>query len=215
MNSMTMPGTRVRLRGRRTTRVAATVFAAALVLTGCSGGDTEEEAASAPTPETVTVTATAEPTSVPSTEPREQPTSTTEQAPAPTPAECSPADVPLATNAASIAQPFPDRSWAVWRTGNLCGTLGYAELATAGGTGSSPTQLLLYNEGRFLGTGIKCNSLGQVTDSTDDSVSVQYRWPIGDDSNSNMRGRATVTFRWNGSSVDMLGDLPQEALVGC
>lgn len=214
MNPMTTPRGIDRLRGRRATRVAAIAFTATLVLAGCSSGESggsSEEAASTPSAETVTVTATAEP----SPEQSAEPTSTTEQAPETTQAECSPASVPLATNAASIAQPFPDRSWSVWQTGNLCGTLGYAELVTAGGTGSSPTQLLLYNEGRFLGTGIKCNALGQVTGSTPDSVSVQYRWPVGNDSNANMRGRATVTFQWNGSSVDMIGNLPQEALPGC
>ena len=53
--------------------------------------------------------------------------------------------------------------------------------------------------------------LGQVTSSNYDSVTVGYRWPVGNDSNANMTGRASVTFRWNGSSVDMLGELPPEA----
>lgn len=211
MDSMTTPRERDLLCGRRTVAVVAAGFALTIALAGCSGGQTSDDTAATPTQETVTVTATAGR----GAEPSEQPTSTTEQSPSPTQAGCSPSEVPVATDAAGITQPFPDRSWTVWRTGNLCGTLGYAELATEGGTGSSPSQLLLYNEGRFLGTGIACNSLGQVTDSTDDSVSVQYRWPVGDDSNANMRGRATVTFHWNGSSVDMLGDLPQDALVGC
>ncbi|MCD2262445.1 LppP/LprE family lipoprotein [Dietzia aurantiaca] len=143
-------------------------------------------------------------------------TSTSEPAPEPTPTECSPSSVPVATDAAGIAPPLPGASWSVWQTDNLCGPLGYAELATTGGTGSSPTQLLLYNEGEFLGTGIRCNALGQVTGSTEDSVSVQYRWPVGNDSNANMSGRADVMFRWNGSSVDMIGSLPLEKFgAGC
>lgn len=216
MNPMTTPRGSGRLRGRRATRVAAIAFTTTLALAGCSGADSagsSEDAVSTPSAETVTVTATA--TAEPGPEQNAEPGSTIEEAPETTQSECSPASVPLATDAASIAQPFPDRSWSVWQSGNLCGPLGYAELATEGGTGSSPTQLLLYNEGRFLGTGIKCNALGQVTGSTPDSVSVQYRWPVGDDSNANMSGRATVTFQWNGSSVDMIGTLPQEALPGC
>lgn len=214
MNSSTTPYGHSRLAERRTAHGVAIAFTATLVLAGCSGGATTEEATSAstaastPTQETVTVTAEASAATTPSS-------STTERSTAPAPPQCSPESVPVASDAATIAQPFPDRGWAVWQTGNLCGTLGYAELLTAGGTGSSPTQLLLYNNGEFLGTGIKCNALGQVSGSTADSVTVGYRWPIGDDSNANMRGRATVTYQWNGSSVDMIGDLPAEALPGC
>lgn len=211
MNVMTTRCDRDRLRRRRTAPVAVTTFALPLILASCSGGEASDTTAATDAQETVTVTATTEP----DVQPTQQPTSTPVQAPSTTPTACTPSEVTVATDAARIAQPFPDNAWAVWQTGNLCGTLGYAELVTEGGTGSSPTQLLLYNEGRFLGTGITCNSLGHVTDATDDSVSVEYRWPVGDDSNANMRGRATVTFHWNGSSVDMLGELPQEALVGC
>lgn len=204
------PGFRHRA-GSQVARAAAVACAGTLVLAGCSAGQTSRDTAASPSAETVTVTATAEP----GTDQAGAPTTgspTTEPSPEPTPVECSPESVPVAADAAAIAPPFADRSWAVWSTGNLCGTLGYAELVTKGGTGSSPTQLLLYNEGRFLGTGIKCNALGQVTSSNYDSVTVGYRWPVGDDSNANMTGRASVTFRWNGSSVDMLGELPPEAI---
>lgn len=207
MNPSTPPRDHAQLREQSeagAVRVAAVAFAAALVLAGCAGGQNGEEASEPPPPETVTVTSTIEPSTEPARAPEPDPT--------PAPVQCSPSAVPVSADATSIPPPLPGHSWTVWQTGNLCGTLGYAELATAGGTGSSPTQLLLYNEGEFLGTGIRCNALGQVTGSTDDSVSVQYRWPIGNDSNANMRGRATVTFQWNGSSVSMLGELPQEAM---
>lgn len=215
---LTMPPRRrdqLRDRPRRPiARAAAIVFAGALVLAGCAddqnmtGANPDDGSASSPPPaETVTVTATAEPSATSPVQSSAQPTTE----PEPTPTECSPSAVPVANDAAGIAPPFPDRSWTVWQTGNLCSPLGYAELATAGGTGSSPTQLLLYNEGEFLGTGIRCNALGQVIGSTADSVTVQYRWPVGNDSNANMSGRADVTFQWNGSSVDMIGNLPQDA----
>lgn len=207
MKPLTPGRGRDRLRDQpeaRVVRVGAVAFAATLVLAGCAGGQNGEEASEPPPPETITVTSTVDPTAEPAPSP--------EPDPEPAPVDCSPSDVPVSTDAASIAPPLPGHSWTVWQTGNLCGTLGYAELATAGGTGSSPTQLLLYNEGEFLGTGIRCNALGQVSGSTEDSVSVQYRWPIGNEGNANMRGRATVTFQWNGSSVSMLGELPQEAM---
>lgn len=199
---------------RPTTRLAAIVFTATLALAGCTNGQgqTGEKqdsaaASAAPPATTVTVTAT-EPTASSPVESSGNPSPQSGV----TSKECSPSTVPVATDAAGIAPPFPDRAWSIWQTGNLCGQLGYAELATAGGTGSSPTQLLLYNEGEFLGTGIRCNALGQVTGSTPDSVTVQYRWPIGSDSNANMSGRTDVTFQWNGSSVDMIGNLPQDAV---
>ena len=185
---------------------AAIAIAAALALAGCT--DAEEPPTAQPA-ETVTVTESAEPTPEPSVEPTPLDAGPETEPPA---TECNASSIPLDTHAASIAPPLPGSSWEVWQTGNLCGTLGYAELSTQRGTGSSPTQLLLYNEGEFLGTGIRCNGLGQVTGSTDDSVMVQYRWPVGNDSNANMSGRANVTFQWNGSSVDMIGSLPQNAI---
>lgn len=215
MNPTTPPLTRHRLtvqRGSRAARVAAVALASTLALAGCAGDDTPDDAASTPAIETVTVTSTATGSN---TEQSATPTPTTEPTPSPTPVVCSPDSVPVTADAAGITPPLPGASWTVWQTSNLCGTLGYAELATAGGTGSSPTQLLLYNEGRFLGTGIRCNALGQVTSSNASSVTVQYRWPQGDDSNANMTGRELVTYQWNGSSVDMIGSLPPEALPGC
>lgn len=198
-----------RRRRRRGTSLAAVAVASTLTLAGCAGEQTANDAAPASTVETVTVTATATDTPTSAT-----PTPTTEPTPEPTQVQCSEETVPVSADAAGIAPPLPGESWTVWQTGNLCGTLGYAELATAGGTGSSPTQLLLYNEGRFLGTGIRCNALGQVTSSNAGSVTVQYRWPVGNDSNANMSGRAVVVFQWNGSSVDMIGSLPTEATGG-
>ena len=202
-------------------RATGIVFSAALVLAGCSAGGDDATAAqddagsAAAAPSTVTVTASSESPTAPDTasatsESRTTSTTTT----APTTPPCDPATVPVAENAASIAQPFPDRGWTVYSSSNLCGTLGYAELATQGGTGSSPTQLLLYNYGEFLGTGISCNALGQVIGSTDQSVSVEYRWPEPGDSNADMSGRANVMFQWNGSSVDMVGALPNEVTGG-
>lgn len=203
--------------------VAALAFTAALALAGCANGadgttaengagttvvDGVAESATS-SAETVTVTSTIEPTGEPNSGTTAQDSSS---AAALTQAQCEPSSVPVSTNAATIAPPLPGATWSVYQTGNLCGTLGYAELATTGGTGSSPTQLLLYNDGEFLGTGITCNALGQVTGSTGDSISVQYRWPLGNDSNASMSGRANVTFQWNGSSVDLVGDLPQDAI---
>ena len=221
MNPRTLPLEPRRRRDRMaasTSHTVALVFTAALALAGCANGGAVGEGATAAddaseapatSGETVTVTSTIDPTAESDADTTTQASS---QEPSPTRSECSSSSVSVATDSASIAPPFPDRSWSVTQTSNLCGSLGYVELATSGGTGSSPTQLLLYNEGKLLGTGIRCNALGQVTGSTDDSVSVQYRWPVGNDSNANMSGRADVTFQWNGSSVDMIGDLPRDAI---
>ena len=180
----------------------------------CHAGDGGTAVSDYPPPSVETVTVTAPPdaenrpgapaTSPPSSDRRTEPAQST----------CSQDAVPVTAHAGEIEPPFPGETWIVEQAGNLCGPLGYAALATLGGTGSSPTQLLLYNEGEFLGTGVRCGLVGEVTGSTAESVTVTYRWPVGDESNAQMSGRAEVTFYWNGSSVDMIGDLPREATLG-
>lgn len=215
MSPSTLPAHDDRRRaglGASAVRASALAAAAALILAGCSNGeDFAQEATDAATSSAVTVTVT---NTVETTTPSSaaQASSSTATVTTTAAAPCDPETFPVAENAAAIAPPMAGVSWVVERTGNLCGTLGFAALSTAGGTGSSPTQLLLYNEGKYLGTGIKCGALGQVLGSTDDSVSVGYRWPRGNDSNANMTGRANVMFQWNGSSVDMIGELPAEAM---
>jgi hypothetical protein len=89
---------------------------------------------------------------------------------------------------------------------------------TEGGTGSSPVQVLLFHEGTYIGTATECAlPFTTVTGTSTDSVTIEYRWPRGDDPNATPSGLATVTYRWAGDAVQTDGELPQELLdiTGC
>ena len=77
-----------------------------------------------------------------------------------------------------------------------------------------PRQLLIYHDGVMQGTAIRCEATrGQeVSDPSPDSIQVTYRFVDTSIPEQNSKqdplGRATVTFRWNGSRVVMDGTLP-------
>ncbi|MGC0362931.1 hypothetical protein ABH922_000915 [Rhodococcus sp. 27YEA15] len=99
-----------------------------------------------------------------------------------------------------------------------CADLSYAVAETARGTGSSPQQVMFFHRGVYLGTATRCAfGFTSVVGSSDDSVTVQYRWPRGTESNAEASGRATATFGWNGDRVVMQNDLPAQLLEinGC
>ncbi|MFW0787690.1 LppP/LprE family lipoprotein [Gordonia sp. CPCC 206044] len=92
---------------------------------------------------------------------------------------------------------------------NTCNDLSYATLGTEGATASSPMQLLLFHQGSFVGTAVKCNLAYQtVTGATADSVDVNYRYLNPGDISANPTGTVDVSFTWTGSGVQMNGDLP-------
>lgn len=111
---------------------------------------------------------------------------------------------------AQIAPPMAGVSWVPTESNfNSCSDFVYVQLETEGGTASSPYQLLLFHDGRFLGTGTSCNLGYQtVTGSDDDQVDVTYRYIVADEPNAAPQGEASVTYRWNGSGVEMIGELP-------
>ena len=126
------------------------------------------------------------------------------------------------SNASSrIAPPSTqfDWKWGVIRSDmSSCNALSWAELTTEHGTASSADQLLLFGpDGRWLGTGIRCNTgLSWVLGSGPDHVDVHYGWFHGPHpSTADPGGGTEVTFRWNGSKVIMEGTLPQEFLDQC
>ncbi|MBT0566713.1 LppP/LprE family lipoprotein [Williamsia sp. CHRR-6] len=95
---------------------------------------------------------------------------------------------------------------------NSCNAISYVELATDRGTGSSPWQLMIFDSaGEFLGTGVRCNLPGQqVTGAGPDHIDVRYRYSKPGESTAGGTGVASVSFRWNGSRVVMVGTLPTE-----
>ncbi|MGK2320471.1 LppP/LprE family lipoprotein [Gordonia rhizosphera] len=147
------------------------------------------------------------------------PTVTTEESPAPT---CSTdGSAAITAAAAQIPTPLPDSGpdagWVFHgeTNYNTCFDLSYAALETAGGTGSSPSQLLMFHLGRFVGRAIACNAAFQtVTGSSPTSVNVTYRYLNAGDPTANPTGRADVVFVWDASQVVMHGSLPYEVTQG-
>ncbi|GGF32596.1 hypothetical protein GCM10007298_30610 [Williamsia phyllosphaerae] len=194
-------------------------FGAMSMLAGC-GSDTP----TAQTP-TVTSTITAAPSSTQSTSPdpagqgggTATDTVTPAADPAPATPDCATPDV--TADIGRIAGPLrsiPDAYWVRGESGGTrCPGLSWVSLDTDGATASSPMQLLIYHNGYFQGTGIKCNAGYQtVLSSTPNSIQVRYRYLQGDDISARPSGSATVTFRWNGSAVVMDGALPYGVTLG-
>lgn len=126
----------------------------------------------------------------------------------------------IADAAQQITPPLSYKTDVPWVFGgntnyNTCRTLSYASLDTQGATASSPMQLLLFHNGRFLGTGIKCNAAYQtVTKTTDTAVYVNYRYLNDGDISANPTGSVDVWFEWTGSGVTMHGTLPYLVTYG-
>ncbi|MCP2160448.1 LppP/LprE lipoprotein [Williamsia serinedens] len=129
-----------------------------------------------------------------------------------------PSAATVARDAATIVQPRDSR-WVpdpdVGRGGDFCDGLSW--VAVEGANSFFPArsrQLLIYHDGTFQGTAIRCEAFrGQEVSSTaSDAIRVTYRFvdlSIPEQSRKqDPLGRATVTFRWNGSRVVMDGSLP-------
>ncbi|MCK0519078.1 LppP/LprE family lipoprotein [Williamsia sp. DF01-3] len=117
---------------------------------------------------------------------------------------------------AQIAPPMPGVNWVRGETNaGTCSLLIFVALHTEGGTGSSPNQLLLFRGGEFLGTGTACNlSYQMITGASDDQIDVRYRYIVADEPNATPQGEVNVAYRWNGSGIDMVGELPEAVTDG-
>lgn len=199
----------------------------ALTVAGCSSHTPRATPTTPTVTQTVTSATTGVPTSTPVDAVEQTPvdgTTATDTGGRPAPATtrvCGPVggnSAQIDAAIATIPPPLPGVSWVPTRANfDSCNDLSYVVLDTDRGTGSSPDQLLLFGpEGRFLGTGIRCNvAFQQVTGSGTDFVTVTYRYPRSEnESNAAVSGRADVTFRWNGSRVVMEGALPYEVTRG-
>ncbi|GGG00536.1 hypothetical protein GCM10007304_13080 [Rhodococcoides trifolii] len=111
-------------------------------------------------------------------------------------------------------EPFMASAWRLDEQGDPCATLSWATASIVDATGSSPETVLFFHDGRYLGTTTsRPYAFTSVAEQTDDTVTVQYKWLNPDDANANPTGGpALVRYRWNGSSVEMLDELPDEVL---
>ncbi|MFE0750849.1 LppP/LprE family lipoprotein [Gordonia sp. NPDC058843] len=207
-----------RLRGGL---VAAGVALIAVVATACGDGDsTARESLSSGS-----IQGTIGSSSFPGQSSGPAPAPASVQQPSTSRVECSTnGRAEVARGISLIAPPFPDGSpnadipWAprpYQANYNACAALSYAEITVDHATASSPEQLLLFHKGKFVGTGIKCNTAFQsVTNATDDTVFVTYRYLTPGDPNATPQGEASVSFHWDGTSVVMNGTLPTEVTRG-
>lgn len=93
--------------------------------------------------------------------------------------------------------PFPDVGWTVGATGNLCGNLGYLFLETEGGTGSSPTKVLLYHHGQQVATQPRDDVRVLLGGTGDAHVSLKFQQPLPEDQPAAAISYATTVYVWN------------------
>jgi len=189
-----------------------------IALTGCSTGSGD------PAP-TKTVTQTVAPSAESTRTPT--PTSTAPATPAPVPAPqpsatptCGSEDPTSAIQQAATRLGAPAGiEGAEWDTAaaarggyDPCAALSWVVLRPADSTGSSPSAILLFHDGAYLGTATKVQYpfTPDVTRTSDAAVSVTYRYPRDGESNAEASGRATATYRWDETAgkVVMTGDVP-------
>jgi hypothetical protein len=182
------------------------VAAMAVALTGCSGGST-----AAPTV-TRTVTASAAPSTAEET-PVAGPT------PTPTPT-CGPSSGAAASAQAIADLPLPvgledarwDTSTSDFAGYDACAPLSWAVVSLDHATGSSPVAILLFHEGRYLGTATKLaySFVPDVTRTGPSSIAVTYHYAQPDESTADASGRTNATFTWDETTgrVVMTGDVP-------
>jgi hypothetical protein len=138
----------------------------------------------------------------------------------PTPDACGPATGEEAAAAGIAAlQPVPGLEGKKWVAANdgysgydACAALSWSIVTLEGATVSTPTQILLFHKGTYIGTATSTayGFTPAVERTADGAISVTYRFNQGNESNAEASGRAVATFTWNDEtdSVDMAGDLP-------
>lgn len=120
---------------------------------------------------------------------------------------------------AQVPLPNPDWPWDTgYRYGNYdrCAALSGVTLIIEGATASSPMQVLLFSYGRYLGTGTsEPYGMAEIDTaaSTRDTVVVRYRYlRPWDSGTAGTSGQATVRYRWDGTAVTMLDQLPADMI---
>jgi hypothetical protein len=193
---------------RTVTRTGGILLAAvlAVVLTGCSGGTSAGPTATATRTVTATPTAVAESPSPSSTRtPTCGPSSGAEAAAQPI------ADLPLP---AGLEDAKWDAANADTSGYEACAPLSWVTVSVELATGSSPVAILLFHDGRYLGTATK-EQYGFVPDisRTDPStIAVTYHYAKPDETTADASGRTNATFRWDDAAgrVVMTGQTPPE-----
>lgn len=124
-----------------------------------------------------------------------------------------PCDIDPAQVAADTPGPFPDRpevGWTVGEHNDLGSNVGYLFLETEGGTGSSPTKVLLYHHCELTGTQTSDKSARRVLGSSSQFHVSVGEWHAPPEGEPNAAATFDYTvYVWNPVANDMTGiDVP-------
>lgn len=120
---------------------------------------------------------------------------------------------PVVTDAvASLPPYFDDVPWVAYEMGDPCASFTWVSATSERATASTPDHHLFFYDGVYLGTATaEPYSFSSVVDQTFDTVTVNYRWLVGDEAFAAPEGGpVAIRYRWNGSQVTMLDALPPE-----
>ncbi|MBS4100971.1 LppP/LprE family lipoprotein [Tsukamurella paurometabola] len=98
----------------------------------------------------------------------------------------------------TVAPPLPGVSWQATARGSSIGcTLNWVRLDTAGGTGSSPVQILLFDQMKYAGTTTpKAHAYTSVVGTSEPGqITVRFKWLNPGDANANPTGQADVRYQ--------------------
>lgn len=160
----------------------------------------------------------ASPAVTPASPPPEPVTPASPPPASPPPEQCLDADSQIVEAALASLSPSPGGGWVAGRYSEApagsCPDLEYVLAETPGGTVSSPTHVLFFHDGTYLGTATsEAYAYTTVSAASENSVSVDYRWLAPADANCcPSGGPATIPYTWDGSRVVMGKPLPQAML---
>lgn len=133
---------------------------------------------------------------------------------------CGPADADAVVLPAVTALAVPDGlDGAAWDESTVdtsgfdpCADLSWAIASLEGATASSPTAVLLFHDGAYLGTTTskQYGFVPTVERTAPGAIAVTYPFVKDNESNADASGRATATYTWNEADdrVDMAGETP-------
>jgi len=200
----------------RTIRIGLSLLAATATLaalSACSGTGTPTASP--------TATSTADATTTTATQHATPPTSPSPSATGTAQGSCGTESAATAVQqaVATLPRPVPNLPDATWDASHAdtsgydpCAALAWSVVSVADGTPSSPNAILLFHDGKYLGTATKVQYPFEptVTRKSDTSIAVTYRFAKQTDANANPSGTADATFTWDTAAgkVEMAGAVP-------
>lgn len=132
---------------------------------------------------------------------------------APEPAQCLSMQSPTVSDAvASLPSYFDGVGWVAYAMGDPCASFTWVSATAPNATASTPDHHLFFADGVYLGTATaEPYSFSSVSGQTANTITIGYRWLVGDEAFADPQGGpAVVRYQWDGSTVTMLDTLPAE-----